>query len=328
MKSKTFYLKLLMVALVALLAKSNVGEAVAAEQQPLIIGAGGVSGAYYPAGGAVASLVNRNSGTSGIRLAVEPSLRASLDNVLGILTGNLAMGMVQSDVQSLAVNRQGPFAQSAGTGKLRVLFSLYSEAFTVVVGKDSGIKAFSDLKGKRVAMGTPGASYWTTAELFMREYGWTTDDVHTVQDISADGMGKALCAGQVDAFIYAIGHPYAMIQDAVSQCGASIISLDGKERAAFMEKYAYYPAAVIPAGMYAPESHAVQTFGPQATLMASSNMPDDTAYFIVKTVFENFDAFKRMVPVFSELRKEDMVKGGSAPLHPGALRYFKEAGLL
>jgi TRAP transporter TAXI family solute receptor len=302
------------------------GTAHAAPEKLLVIGSGGVAGAYYPAAGAVASLINRNSGDSGLRVAVAPSPRASLDNVNGLLAGNLQLGLVQSDIQSQAINGLGSFANAQGTDRLRALFSLYSEAFTVVAARDSGITRFAELKGRRIAMGNPGASYRVTAEMFMREFGWSAADVRAAQDIAPEDMGQALCGGRADAFIYTIGHPYGMIRQAVSECGARIVSLEGPELQAFMDGHACYPPAEIPAGMYGAGNPRARTFGPKAVLTATSELSEDDAYFIVKTVVENFDAFKKMLPVFSGLTREEMAKGHSVPLHPGAARYFREAG--
>jgi TRAP transporter TAXI family solute receptor len=218
------------------------------------------------------------------------------------------------------------FVNVQGRDKLRALFSLYSEAFTVVAAKDSGIDRFADLKGKRIAMGNPGASYRVTAESFMREFGWSAANVTPVRDIAAEEMGKALCDGRADAFIYAIGHPYGMIRQVMAECGAHIVSLAGPELGVFAGKHPYYPRTVIPGGLYGANSPEIQTFGPKASLTVTSDLAEADAYFIVKTIFENFDAFKKMLPVFSGLSREEMTKGNSVPLHPGAARYFREVG--
>lgn len=304
------------------------GSVSASDQPPLVIGTGGVAGAYYPAGGALAFTVNRHSGESGIRLAVEPSLRASADNINGLLSGRLQLGLVQSDIQNQVMKKEGGFASIKGGEKLHSLFSLYSEAFTVVVAKDSGIQKFADLRGQRVAMGDPSASFRVTSEMFMAEFGLTADQVLAASGIRADDMTTALCSGQVDAFIYAIGHPHNMIKTAVTECGGRILSLEGQELTSFTGKHPYYQPTSLTAGLYGENSPAVQTFGPKAVVTATTDLSDDTAYLIVKTVFENFDSFKNMLPIFSNLTKEDMIKGHIIELHPGAVRYYREAGLL
>lgn len=294
----------------------------------LLIGSGGVAGMYYPAAGAVASLVARKNQDTGLRIAVVPSLRASMDNVEGVASGGLNLGMVQSDVLHYAVNGTGPFAKAGANPHLRSLFTLYSEVFTVVARNDSGIESFKDLAGKRISMGSPGASYRATMEMLMREYGWDTSVLTPVENLSPEQGADALGAGTIDAFVYMIGHPYAVVGDAVKNTSSHIVPISGPEVDSLLAKHPYYPAAVIPAGTYPGLSVDSPTFGPKAVVTVSADMSEETAYLIVKTVFENFDEFKRMYPAFAALNKQDMLVGTSAPLHEGAMRYYREIGLV
>lgn len=299
----------------------------AAGNDILLLGSGGVSGHYYFVGGVVASFVNRAGADAGIRCAVVPSARASGENVAGLISGVLDLGLVQSDVQYNAYERKGSYKDSGDSGKLRALFSLYSEAFTVVTRADTGIRSFQDLKGKRVSIGSPGASYRIISDLLMNEYGWTDDSVSHVDGLSPDSAIAALFDRKVDVFVYVIGHPYGALIDAAKGREFRLIPVDGPEAKFLMDKYPFYLPAVITGGIY-PGTEAVKSFGPKATLMTTDKMPEETAYRIVKAVFENLEDFKKTNPVLAGLDKEEMVAGNTAPLHPGALRYYKEAGLV
>jgi len=316
-----------LVILVCCLAVMDFLPSEAAENDTLILGSGGVSGHYYFVGGAVASFINMAGADVGVRCAVIPMARASGENVAGLISGALDLGLVQSDVQYNAYEGKGAYEDSSDAGKLRALFSLYSEAFTVVTRTDTGIGSFQDLKGKKVSVGSPGASYRIIFDLLMKEYGWADDSVEHVDGLSPDAAIATLFDGKVDAFVYVIGHPYGALTDAAKGREFRIISVDGPEVKSLMDKYPFYLPAAITGGIY-PGTGDVKSFGPKATLMATDEMPEETAYRIVKAIFENLEGFKKTNPVLTGLNKEEMVAGNTAPLHPGALRYYKEAGLV
>jgi TRAP transporter TAXI family solute receptor len=300
----------------------------AAEKETLLLGSGGIAGHYYFAGGAIASFINRTDSEAGIRCAVVPSVRASGENVAGLIAGTLDLGLVQSDVQYNAYEGKGTYKGSEGAKKLRALFSLYSEAFTVVTRTDTEIETFQDLKGRKVSIGSPGASYRIISNLLMDEYGWTDDSIAHVDGLSPDAAAEALFDGKVDGFVYVIGHPWAVLTNAAAGRAFRVIPVEGREVESLMDKHPFYRPAVIPGKIYPGVESAVKTFGPKATLMTTSEMPDETAYLIVKAIFENCEDFKKTNSVFMNLDKEEMLGGNSAPLHPGAVRYYKEAGLM
>jgi TRAP transporter TAXI family solute receptor len=301
---------------------------VKAESTFVTIGTGGVTGVYYPTGGAICRLVNKGRKDHGIRCSVE-STGGSVYNLNAIRAGELDMAVAQSDWQYHAYNGTSQF-ESAGPDKdLRAVFSIHPEPFTVVARTDSGVKDFKELKGKRVNIGNPGSGQRGTMEVLMNALGWTKDDFKLASELKAAEQASALCDNKVDAMVYTVGHPNGSIKEATTSCDAVIVSVTGKEVDELVEKNAYYRKAIIPGGMYRGTDTDTPTFGVGATFVSSAKVPENVIYEIVKAVFENFEEFQKLHPAFATLKKEEMIKDGlSAPLHDGAAKYYKEAGLL
>ena len=294
----------------------------------ITIGTGGVTGVYYPTGGAICRLVNKGRKEHGIRCSVE-STGGSVYNLNTIRAGELDMGVAQSDWQYHAYNGTSKFADAGPNKELRAVFSVHPEPFTVVARKDSGIKTFGDLKGKRVNIGNPGSGQRGTMEVVMAAKGWTNDDFTLVSELKAAEQSQALCDNKIDAMIYTVGHPNGSIKEATTSCDTVLVSVSGPEIDKLVADNAYYRKAVIPGGMYTGSPDDVSTFGVAATFVSSTNTPEGTVYQVVKAVFENFDDFRKLHPAFGHLTKEEMTKDGlSAPLHDGAVKYYKEAGLM
>jgi TRAP transporter TAXI family solute receptor len=299
-----------------------------AETTFVTIGTGGVTGVYYPTGGAIARLVNKGRKDHGIRCSVE-STGGSVYNLNAIRAGELDMGVAQSDMQYYAVHGKDKFADAGPDKDLRAVFSVHPEPFTVVARTDSGIKDFMDLKGKRVNIGNPGSGQRGTIEVLMGALKWTNDDFKLASELKAAEQASALCDNKIDAMVYTVGHPNGSIKEATTSCDAVIVSVTGKEVDKLVADNDYYRKAVIPAGMYRGTDADTPTFGVGATFVSSAKVDEKVIYEIVKAVFENFDEFKKLHPAFANLKKEEMVKDGlSAPLHAGAIKYYKEAGLL
>jgi len=292
------------------------------------IGTGGVTGVYYPAGGAICLLVNKGRKDHGFRCSVE-STGGSVVNLDKIRSGELNMGIAQSDWHFHAHNGSSRFKDSGPARNLRSVFSIHPEPFTVVARAGSGIRKFQDLKGKRVNIGNPGSGQRGTMEVLMKAQGWTKDDFQAVFELRSRDQSAALCAGRIDAMVFTVGHPSQSIKEATTSCDSVIVDVSGPVIDRLVRENEYYQTAVIPAGMYRGNPNDVRTFGVVATLVASAATPADAVYTVVKAVFENFEAFRTLQPAFKSLGKKGMVKNGlSAPLHPGAVKYFKEAGLM
>lgn len=290
------------------------------------IGTGGVTGVYYPVGGAICRLVNQGRKDHGIRCSAE-STGGSVENVNFIKGGDLDFGIVQSDVQYNAVHGVAQF-KSGKVDTLRAVFSLHPEPFTVVARADAGIKKFEDLKGKRVNIGNPGSGQRVLMDLLMEKHGWKRSDFKVASELKPAEQGAALCDNNIDAFVYSVGHPSAGISEPTTTCDAVIVEVSGPIIDKLVKENPYYFKATIPGGMYRGTDKDVQTFGVGATLVASSKVPDDVVYTLVKAVFKNLDGFKALHPALAVLDAKKMVSSGlSAPLHPGAAKYYKEAGL-
>ena len=209
------------------------------------------------------------------------------------------------------------------------MFSVHPEPFTVVARDDSGIRTFDDLKGKRVNVGNPGSGQRSTMEVVMQRKGWTMADFALASELKSAEQAQALADNKIDAIVFTVGHPSGSIQEATTTVDAHLVPVDGPEIDALVKEFPYYSKAVIPGGMYRGSPDDVETFGVRATFVTSAKVPDDVVYQVVKAVFENFDDFKKLHPAFDNLRKEEMVTQAlSAPLHPGAEKYYKEAGLM
>ncbi len=292
------------------------------------IGTGAFTGVYYPTGSAIAHLVNKGKKEHGIRAAIE-STGGSVYNLYALASGELEMGIAQSDMQYQAYHGTGKFQAKGPNEDLRAIFSMYPEPFTVVARADSGIKNFQDLRGKRVNIGNPGSGQRATMEVVMDRMGWTMEDFKLAAELKPAEQSQALCDNKVDAIIYTVGHPNGSIQEATAACDAVLVNVQGPEIDALLKEFDYYRKAVIPGGMYRGNPGDTVTFGVGATLVTSSKVPEIVIYVVTKSVFDNFDEFKLLHPAFANLKKEEMIKDGlSAPLHDGAVKYFKEAGLI
>ena len=302
------------------------GTGQAQDNKFISIGTGGVTGVYYPAGGAICRLVNQGRRDHGIRCSAE-STGGSVENVNFIKAGDLDFGIAQSDVQYNAHHGKAQF-KSGAVKNLRSAFSLHPEPFTVVARADAGIKTFEDLKGKRVNIGNPGSGQRVLMDLLMEKHGWTRGDFKVASELKPAEQGAALCDNNIDAFVYSVGHPSAGISEPTTTCDAVIVEVAGPIVDKLIKENPYYFDATIPGGMYRGTEKDVKTFGVGATLVTSSDVPDEVVYTVVKAVFKNLDAFKALHPAFAVLEAKTMVSQGlSAPMHPGAEKYFKEAGL-
>ncbi len=305
-------------------------KAEAPSQAFYTIGTGGVTGVYYPTGGAIARIVNKKKDEYGMRLTVE-STGGSVFNINAIMAGDLEFGVVQSDRQYQAFNGS-PGAEWEGNPQkdLRALFAIHPESVTLVAAVDAGINSFTDLKGKRVNIGNPGSGQRQNSIDALAALG-----IDYEKDIQAESLKAAeapgmLQDGRIDAFFYTVGHPSGAFKEATSGT-RKVKFIEIKLPDSFYEKFSYYAPSVVPVmGNYpgAENKSDVASFGVKATFVTSSALPDDHVYALVKEIFEDFDSFKGLHPAYAVLTKENMMEGLSAPMHPGAEKYFKEAGLM
>ena len=292
------------------------------------IGTGGVTGVYYPTGGSICRLVNKGRKDHGVRCSVE-STGGSVYNINTIRAGELEMGVAQSDWQYHAYNGTSKFKKAGPFKELRSIFSVHGEPFTLVARADSGIKSFDDLKGKRVNIGNPGSGQRGTMDIVMKAKGWDKSTFKLASELKGSEQSKALCDNKLDAMIYVVGHPSGAMKEATTTCDSVLINVDGPVIDKLVKENPYYKYTTVPGGMYRGNPNDIKTFGVAATFVTSSKVSEKVIYAVVKSVFENFDTFKKLHPAFANLNKKDMIhNGNSAPLHRGAIKYYKEAGLM
>ena len=301
---------------------------VAAKGETLIIGTGGVSGVYYPSGGAICKLVNKARSRHNLRCAVAAT-EGSLYNLEQLQNDHFDLVIVQSDWHFHAYKGTDRFADTGPLNEIRSLFSLHAEPFTVVVRNGIKARKFTELKGLRVNVGNQGSGQRATVEVLMRELNWDMSVFSEVHEIPASRQAKALCENKIDAMVYTVGHPNSSIREAVEKCQAKIISVDNKAVDRLVRDFPFYGVVTIPKGTYPGVDRDIVTFGVRATVVAKQTLPSDAAYQLVRSVFEELPTLKRLHPALGLLIETDMVeKNLTAPLHVGAKQYYREAGLL
>jgi TRAP transporter TAXI family solute receptor len=309
----------------ALAGSMALATAATAEERFITIGTGGQTGVYFVVGQSICRLVNRDTAKTGLKCTA-PSTGGSIANINAIKAGDMDMGVAQSDWQYHAYNGTAKF-EGDKFDKERAVFSVHSEPFNVIARNDAGIATFDDLKGKRVNVGNPGSGQLATMEVVLAAKGWTMADFALASELKPAEQAAALGDNKVDAIIYTVGNPNGSIQEAVSTVDAHLVPVTGQEIDKLINENPYYAKSIIPGGMYPGTPDDVETFGVKATFVTSADVPDDVVYEVVKAVFDNFDRFKKLHPAFEGLKEEEMIKDGlSAPLHPGAIKYYKERG--
>lgn len=308
----------------ALLGAALFSTPAVAQERFITIGTGGQTGVYYVVGQSVCRMVNRGGDEHNIKCNA-PSTGGSVANINGIKSGELDMGVVQSDVGYNSYNGESNFEEPFE--EMRSVFTMHGEPLTLLARADSGIESLDDLEGKRVNIGNPGSGQRATMEVVMDAKGWTTDTYSLASELGAAEQASALADNNIDAMVYVVGHPNGSIQEATTTVDSKLIPLDGPEIESLVEEYPYYTKVTIPGGLYQGNDEDVETFGVAATFVSSTATDADVVYEAVKAVFENFDRFKRLHPAFANLEPEQMISEGlTAPLHEGAERYYKERG--
>ncbi|MDG4554459.1 MAG: TAXI family TRAP transporter solute-binding subunit [Candidatus Competibacter sp.] len=314
------------VASMVLILGAGAARPVGAEE--IAIGTASRAGVYFQVGQAICRLLSAAPAGRDLACKALPT-DGSIFNLQQIRSGKSQLGVVQSDWQYRATNGTGVFESAGPDTDLRALFSVHGEPFTVVARRDAGIKTFDDLKGKRVNIGNLGSGQRATMEVLMDAKGWDKSVFSLTNDLSASEQSLALCHDRVQAMVYVVGHPNASVAQSVNLCDAVIVPVEGPAVDRLLTDNPYYARTQVPGGVYKGNSKSVGTFGVKATVVASTQLSPDTVYLLVKTVFENLDDFKKQHPAFADLEAAGMIKDGlSAPLHEGALRYYREKGWL
>jgi TRAP transporter TAXI family solute receptor len=293
------------------------------------IGTGGVTGVDYPAGGAIARIVNQKRDQYGVRVTVR-STAGSVFNVNAIMAGEMDFGLVQSDRQYQAINALAEWKQKGKQQDLRAVFSIHPQFVTLVAAVDANIAKLEDLKGKRVNIGNPGSGGRQNAIDALTAVGIDINSDLVAESVSASEASDLLQQGQIDAFFDTVGHPSGVIKEAAAGARkVRLVPVSGGGIDKLIADSPYYAKATIPIGFYprAQNNSDVETLGVKATLVTSAKVVDQVVYVFAKEVFDNFEQFKKLHLAFAALTKDSMLEGQSAQIHPGAMKYYKEAGL-
>ncbi len=294
----------------------------------ITIGTGGITGVYYPTGGAIAKIINAAEKTYGIRATAE-STAASVFNINAVMSGDLDFGITQADRQYQAYNGLSEWEGKPQKG-LRAVFALAPEMVTFIAAEDSNIKSLSDVKGKVINIGNPGSGNRQNAiDVF------DAAKINYEKDFKAEGIKAAdaprmLQDGRIDGFFFTVGHPNGTIKEATAgKRKVRIIPIEDIK--ALTKQFPYYSLATIDMSHYPDATNAsdkkVTTVSMLATFVTNEKTPDDVVYAITKEIFENLDEFKKLHPALATLTPQSMLEGLTAPIHPGALKYYKEIGL-
>jgi TRAP transporter TAXI family solute receptor len=293
------------------------------------IGTGGVTGVYYPTGGAITRMINKKFKQYNIKATVE-STAGSVYNINAVLSDDLEFGIAQSDRQYQAYHGLAEWSKRGPQKDLRAIFSIHPESITLIVSAKSGVRSVTDLRGKRVNIGNPGSGQLQNSKDVLAAFGIGINEI-TAEQVKALEAPGLLQDGKIDAFFYTVGHPNGNIKEATSgRLKVRIIPITGQGIDALLKKYPYYAKTIIPGKFYpnALNTGDVESIGVKATFVTSKNLDEKIVYAVTKEVFDNLGDFKKLHPAYSVLTKEKMLKGLSAPIHKGALKYYREAGLL
>ncbi len=305
----------------------------AAKKTFITIGTGGPTGVYFVSGNAICRMIHkeaaegRKSGRKHNIRCAAPSSAGSTYNIAQITAGEFDFGVSQSDWQYHSYN--GSSKKVTANKDLRAVFSVHPEPYQLIARKGSGIKSWADLKGKKFNIGNPGSGQRATTELLMERYKTPKASFGLITEMTSSEHSKALCDGKIDAFGYVVGIPNSGVAVATEGCGAYIVDLSTGVEAGLIKEFPFYGPVNIPKGAYSSTTAPVKTFGGYATIVTSAKVADDVVYEVVRAVFENLEDFKALHPAYKILTPKGMIKNGnSAPLHPGAIKYFNEKGLL
>jgi TRAP transporter TAXI family solute receptor len=293
------------------------------------IGTGGVTGVYYPTGGAISRMVNRKSDTYKIKATVE-STSGSVFNINAVISGDLEFGVAQSDRQYQAYHGLAEWADAGPQTDLRSVFAVHPESITLVASEESCIKEATDLGGKRVNLGNPGSGQLQNSKDVLAAVGISEDQISAeyVKAVEAPGLMQD---ERLDAFFYTVGHPNGNIKEATSgRIKVYIVPIRGAAVERMLREFPYYAKSVIPRKFYpsAVNKEDIETIGVKATFVTSRNVSEDIVYAITREVFENLEDFRALHPAYEVLTPANMLEGLSAPVHRGALRYYRESGLV
>jgi len=315
---------------------TEAGEVVAAKASPsdrnnpshMYLGTGSVQGVYFPIGGVICRLLNRHKSLHRLRCTLE-STGGSVYNLRELREGNFDLVVAQSDWQYHAYNGTSTFEKDGANLSLRAVFALEADPLALIVKYDSDVKTFDDLADHVVSFGYARSLQHRVINDLLEVKGWTDDNFKEVRRMSDPKQVGELCSDSVEAILLLTSSLNDHLAGLRDDCKLRIVPIEGDEVAKVISEKPYYRTGKILKGMYLGETNDVMSFGLGATFVASESTSPKAIYHVVKEVVENFRDFKSLHPSLAALDKKELPRAGiSIPLHPGAIRYYKEARLL
>jgi uncharacterized protein len=292
------------------------------------IGTGRPGGVYLALGDSICRFFNVDVAERRLRCAAFVS-RGPVANIESLRDGSFDIAVVQSDVLADAIIGSGPFASREPDTALRVLFTGQTEAFTIVARRELGIRAATELRGKRINLGSPGSGERVSMERVLAALGFAPTDFAATRELPLGEQHDAFCANALDAIVYTVRHPNGFVEDAIRTCGGVLVDVSGPPIEALLARRGEYSRAVVSAGTYPSNPDAVSTLAVRTTIITTARLPEAVAYEITKALFDNIDDFRRLHPDFATLLPRDMVPTVAAvPVHTGAARYYRSRGWL
>ena len=303
------------------------------------IGTGGTAGTYYPIGGLLANAISNppgsrecdKGGSCGVPglVATAVASNGSVANINGIQSGQLESGFTQSDVASWAYHGNGVYEGKPKVADLRLIANLYPETIHLVARKGAGIKGVADLKGKRVSLDEPGSGTLVDARLILAAFGLSEKDIKA-EFMKPNQAGDKLRDGALDAFFFVGGYPAGAIAElAAAGGGIELVPVTGPEIDKMRQQYGFFAVDMVPANTYkgVPE---VRTIAVGAQWVTSVKQPDELIYAITKATWN--DNTRKLLDAGhakgKAITKDSATAGAGIPFHPGAEKFYKEAGLL
>ncbi len=314
------------------------GKSFAQELKFFTIGTGGTAYTYYPVGGMIANAISKppgsrecgKGGSCGVPnlIASAVSSRGSVDNVNAIISGLRNSGFAQSDVAYWAYTGTGTMEGKEPAKDLRTIAALFQEHIHLVALKKSNINSVKDLKGKRVSLDEPGSGTYVDAKLILESNGLSTSDVKA-EALKGKAATDALRNGKVDAIFVVAGYPTGAIVELASAVDIKLVPIDGAGAKALTSKYGFFSESPIPSGTYEGVDQ-VNTVAVGAQWFTSAKEDSELIYQITKALW-NKESRKLMDVGHAKgktITPDTALSGVGVPLHPGAEKFYKEAGLL
>ncbi|MHB0898092.1 MAG: TAXI family TRAP transporter solute-binding subunit [Spirochaetales bacterium] len=292
---------------------------VSSQQRFLTIATGGTAGTYFPLGGALAEIWNKNIPKMN---ANATATGASLANVAMLAKGEVDVIFTQNDIAYYAYT-DTEILKGKGTKDIRGLAALYNETVQLVALADSGIKNVTDLRGKRVGVGAAGSGTALNAMQVLEAAGLSFNDIK-VQYLSFAECASNLKDGNIDAAFNVAGAPTGAIQDLGASKKIQIVAIDGDVAKKLMSKYSFYTVEKLPAGTYIGQTSEVNTVAVKSMLAVSAKLDGDLVYTLLKTMFANGERLAASHKMGANIKIANALDGMSIPLHPGAEKFYKE----